>query len=36
MLICNNSSFNWDIPPCKLGITLTLNEPQSLEVYSPN
>ena len=36
MLICNNSLFNWDVTLTSWESTLTLIEPQSLEVYSPN
>ena len=36
MLICNNSLFNWDITLISWESTLTLFEPQSREVYSPN
>ena len=35
MLICNNSSFNWDVTLTSWESTLTLSEPQSLEVFSP-
>ena len=36
MLICNNSLFNWDVTLTSWESTLTLIEPQSLEVNSPN
>ena len=36
MLICNNSSFNWDVTLTSWESILTLNEPQSLEANSSN